>query len=202
MYPCHMTKSHINQAADLWTCQALSASRYLIRLYRALDDPQQATTANLAMGTCEERAERRNIRAQAEALRNLFVGATTSETVDEERAWTLLVESQAGLWAFLGLIEDPEQARSIRGLRTSTIKALHQALKGIRVAFPEDMATTATKRAILAATDRCVDAFVCDLQNYSKEAIEGLRVDLRASTLATLFKETGIAITPTTTSHP
>lgn len=159
-----MSRSHLTETVDAWTLLAVTASRQLTGLYRALGDGKQAFNAIQAGVPSEERAQRLGLTGRlpgAEAL----LGASDSEVPEREsQAWQALIKSQAGLCAFHGMVADHERAHALQGARNVSNKAFQAALKGYRIAFPEPMASEGIAAAILAAADGCVAAFLKDLE--------------------------------------
>lgn len=183
----------LTNTVDLFTAQAVMASDFLVRLYRVLGDEKQAVLAQQARGSCEERATRLGLKVRIQALRTVFADEHPGETQAEEKAWNLLVESQAGLAAFYGLVGDHESGGSLRGQRTSTEKALQKALRGYRVAFPEEMANQGILDSIEIAADRCAETFTLDVEDASEEERSELRRELYTNVLNALMVETGFS---------
>lgn len=159
-----MAQSQLSEAVDSWTIQAMVASAYLVKLYRALGDDRQADTALRSCGHCEERAKRLGLQARISERHALFVANHPEDSPGEAKAWQLLVEAQAGLAAFHGIVNDHAKGGSLRGGRTATAKAFHKAMQGYRVAFPVEMASEGIQKAIAFATARCADTFAQDLE--------------------------------------
>ena len=86
-----MPDSHLSQTVDGWTAQAVAASRYLVRLYRALGDGRQAAAALQGCGACEERQQRLGLQGLSQALADASGAAHPEEGSGEARAWQLLV---------------------------------------------------------------------------------------------------------------
>jgi hypothetical protein len=186
-----MAQSQLSETVDSWIIQAMVASTYLVKLYRALGDDRQADTALRACGACEERAKRLGLQARIAELHAVFVANHPEDSPGEAKAWQLLVEAQAGLSAFHGIVNDHEKGGSLRGNRTATAKALHKSMQGYRVAFPVEMASEGIQQAIVVATARCADTFVHDLEadGDSAQAKTELRQDLYQSILVALTQE-------------
>jgi hypothetical protein len=185
-----MTTSSLSQTVDSWTAQAVMASGYLVRLYRALDDDHQTAVAMQAQGSCEERAQRLGFQARIAALQARFVAEQPEEISGEQRAWELLVEAQAGLCAFHGLVDEHEGSGSLRGQRTSTTRALDKSLRGYRTAFPEEMTNLGIRRAVEIAATRCSEAFSLDVVDATDQEKADLREELHANVLDGLLFQT------------
>ena len=183
-----MAQSQLSETVDSWTIQAMVASTYLVKLYRALGDDRQADTALRSCGPCEERAKRLGLQARISELHAVFVASHPESSPGEAKAWQLLVEAQAGLSAFHGIVSDHQKGGSLRGDRTATTKALHKSLQGYRVAFPVEMASEGIEKALVVATARCADTFAQDLEadGDSAQAKTELRQDLYQSILDAL----------------
>lgn len=186
-----MATSSLNETVDSWTAQAVMASGYLMRLYRILGDERQAYIASQAGGLSEERAQRLRLRARIATLNAVFATGYPEETDGEEKAWQLLIEANAGLNAFYGLVEDHEQGGSIRGARTATNKAFHKALKGYRTAFPEDTTIPGIQQASAQAALRCAEAFSFEVDGTTDQEKSDLRQELHGYILEALRKEVG-----------
>ena len=177
-----MTDTSLTEAVDSWTAQAVMASGYLARLYRGLGDERQADLAAQACGSCGERAQRLGLVARIAALDTTFTLEHPEETIGEEKAWQLLVGAHAGLHAFLGLVDGDEQGRA-----TGASKAFHEALRGYRTAFPEEMTIPGIRKAIDAAARHSAEAFPCSAGAGTAEEKSGLPGRL----FEELLKETG-----------
>ena len=184
-----MATSTLTQTVDFWTAQAVMASGYLLRLYRILGDDRQAAMARQAGGPSEERAQRLGLLAQVAALNIIFEAEHPEETIGEEKAWQILVESHAGLFAFHGLVDNNEKAGSLRGSRTGTTKAFHKALKGYRTAFPEEMTIPGIQKAIENAANRCAEVFSVSVDGATEKEKSDLRREIHANILEALSKE-------------
>lgn len=171
-----MTSSQLNLAVDNWTIQSVLASRFLLRLYRALGDGKQANNAIRAGHPAEERASRLRLEfASREAL-----GAEGSGALGEADAWRILVESQAGICAFHAMADShPEGGKSLKGARNSATKAFERAVQGYRVAFPELDAKAGIRLAVEGAAATCAETFIADLSDDDpEEDREALRREL------------------------
>lgn len=188
-----MTSSQLTLAVDTWTCQAVSASRFLQALYRMLGDEKQATNAIQAGAPAEERGSRLGLSSRIAALRIIHSQDSPDAAPREARSWQVLVEAQAGVCAFHAMADycDDGKARSLRGARTANNKAFQQALRGYRIAFPEEMSEAGISQAIEIAASTCVVAFLEDLTDTSEEERQILRDDLSRSILDALAREAG-----------
>jgi len=183
-----MTSSPLNTTIDDWTAQAVSASRFLVGLYRALADDKQVANATQAGAHAEEQATRLGLRSRIAAMRTLFEDQNPMELSREPRAWLILIEAQAGLSAFHSLVDGHERGSSIRGSRTATEKAFLRSLRGYRVAFPDEMTTVGIRWAIENAAARCASSFTLEVDGASDAEQEELRSQLHATILDTLIE--------------
>lgn len=188
-----MTTSQLTLAVDTWTCQAVSASRFLQALYRRLGDEKQAANAIQAGAPAEERGSRLGLSPRIAAFKIIHSQESTDATPSEARSWQVLVEAQAGVCAFHAMADhcDDGKARSLRGARTANNKAFQQALRGYRTAFPEEISEAGITQAIDDAANACVATFLEDLADATEEEREALRCDLSRTILAALTLEAG-----------
>ena len=188
-----MTTSQLTSAVDTWTCQAVSASRFLQALYRGLGDEKQAAHAIQAGAPAEERGSRLGLSPRIAAFKIIHGQESTDATPSEARSWQVLVEAQAGVCAFHAMADycDDGKARSLRGARTANNKAFQQALRGYRTAFPEEMSEAGITQAIGDAARTCVASFLEDLADASEEERESLRLDLSRTIREALTREAG-----------
>lgn len=188
-----MTSSRLSHTVDTWTCQAVSASRFLQVLYRRLGDEKQAANAIQAGAPAEERGSRVGLGTRIAALKIVHGQESPDAAPGEARSWRLLVEAQAGICAFHAMADhgDDSKARSIRGARTANNKAFQQALRGYRTAFPEEMSEAGISQAIEDAANRCVVSFLEDLTDASEEERQTFRQDLNRTILDALTREAG-----------
>lgn len=186
-----MANSSLNETVDSWTAQAAQASGHLMRLYRTLGDERQVYIASQASGLSEERTQRLKLQTRIAALNVVFVNEYPEETHGEEKAWQLLIEANAGLSAFHGLVDDHEQGGCIRGARTATNKAFHKALRGYRTAFPEEMTIPGVQQAIEQAALRCAETFSFEVDGTTDQEKSDLRKELHGYILEALRKEVG-----------
>lgn len=170
-----MTHSGLIDTVDAWTAQAVVASAYLAGLYRALDDGRQAALAMQAQGHCEERVRRLGLQAPIAQLEAQYTANHPDGTDGEQRAWELLLQAQAGLVAFHGLVDDHQQSASIRGQRTAANKALQKALRGYRSAFPDEVTQPGIARAIEIAANRYSASFTLEVEGATEEERTELR---------------------------
>lgn len=195
-----MTSSHLPLTVDTWTSQAVVASRYLIRLYRALGDEKQASNAIQSGAPAEERAQRLGLSLQISALQTTFVEDHPEEVIGEAQAWQALVEAHAGICAFHAMVKGhSEKSRGLHGARNASTKAFHRSIQGYRVAFPEQMANDGITKAIGTASERCADTFVKDLEkdagpeDHSEVAVA---LEIRKNILEALLAEADLKCKP------
>ena len=188
-----MTTSQLTSAVDTWTCQAVSASRFLQALYRGLGDEKQATHAIQAGAPAEERGSRLGLGSRIAAFKIIHGQESPDAAPSEARSWQVLVEAQAGVCAFHAMADhcDDGKARSLRGARTANNKAFQQALRGYRTAFPEEMSEAGITQAIGDAARTCVASFLEDLADATEEERESLRLDLSRTIREALIREAG-----------
>ena len=184
-----MTQSSLSQTVDQWTVEVIVASGYLVRLYRILGDERQVYLAMQARGPCEERAQRLGLQTRIAALQAVFITEIPQETAGEQKAWELIIEAQAGLAAFHGMVDDHEKGGSLRGPRSATTKAFHKSLLGYRAAFPEEVTTPGIQRAIETAATRCSESFALEVDGTTEEERAELRREIHANILDALMKE-------------
>ena len=185
-----MTTNSLAETVDSWTVQALVASGYLVQLYRKLHDDRQADLAMRALGRCEERAQRLGLQVRKAVLQAEFAAENLDETIGEQKAWELLIEAQAGICAFYGMVDDFEMGRGIRGPSTVTMKAFHKSLQGYRAAFPEEVTTPGIQRAVEIAASKCSEAFALEVDGITEEHKANLRQEIHSNVLDALMKET------------
>ena len=147
---------HLSLTVDTWTSEAVVASRYLSRLYRALGDDKQAYRAIQAGAPAAERAQRLGLSSRIAAMQVNFAIDNPDEVQGEAKAWKTLVESQAGLCSFHSMVEGHSK-NALQGSRGATGKAFLQSLDGFRAAFPEPIAHNGIFEALQAAAGRCAE---------------------------------------------
>jgi len=184
-----MTQSRLTATVDLWTAEVMVASNYLVRLYRILGDERQVYLAMQARGPCEERAQRLGLAPRVQALHNVFVAENPEDAIGEQKAWELLLNAQAGLVAFYGLVDGHEKHGSLRGPRNATTKAFHKSLLGYRTAFPEEMTIPGIQRTLEIAAVRCAESFSLEVDGAIEEEKTDLRREIHADILDALMKE-------------
>ncbi|WP_005034620.1 hypothetical protein [Holophaga foetida] len=170
---------------DQWTVDAVAASRHLLKLYRRLGDPKQATRAIQAGQPAEERASRLALAQRHEAFRATL--AVLTEEEGEATAWCQLLEALAGQCAFIALVEQEGPARGLQGARQANHRAFTIALQGYRTAFPEPLASQGITSALQDAAATCATNLAQNL-----EEPPDLRAYLHASILDGLRKAAGL----------
>ncbi len=185
-----MPSNHLTAYVDTWTIQAVMASRWLTRLYRALRDDRQTAMAAQAGAPAEERLSRLGLHGRVAPLEEHFDLEYPEETLAEEAAWIALVEALAGLSAFFASTDstDGKPAAGLRGARTATYTALEKSIRGFHTAFPDEMVRQGVTLAIQKASITCVDAFMADISEEDPEQREQLRVGLDACVREALEK--------------
>jgi hypothetical protein len=178
---------------DAWTVQAVMASRWLTRLYRALGDDHQASTAINAGARASERLDRLRLHDRVGPMEEGFNRDYPDQTLGEEAAWTALVEAQAGLASFFALTDTTSEkpAPGLRGARTATFAAYRRAIQGFHTAFPDPMAKKGVDAATQKAMATCVEAFMVAIEDGDHGQREQLRVDLEACVLDALERAIG-----------
>lgn len=193
-FPSPLNPTCLSQTVDVWTVQSVAASRYLASLYRELGDEKQAFHAIQTGAPAEERAQRLGLTNRIAGELAAFMEDGSEAIASEAKAWQNLVEAQAGICAFHGMVTEQENARSLQGPRNVANKAFRTALKGYRIAFPEPMVSDGISAAILAATDRCVMAFRKDIEagNNLTSFSEDIAQHIHHSIIVVLRKEAGL----------
>jgi hypothetical protein len=145
---------------DQWSLQSVASARYLMGLYRKLDDEKQAGRACQAGAPAEERTARLQITAKAidftKALQML------PEEAGDALAWQNLLEAQTGICAFIALVAQMGLTKGLNGAKRANTKAFHAALQGYRTAFPDPLATEGICRALEMATFSSTEALVAE----------------------------------------
>ena len=131
---------------------------------------------------------RLGLQARIAQLQAEFAGNHLDATSGEQRAWELLIEAQTGLAALHGLVDEHEKSGTIRGLRSATTKSLQKALRGYRVAFPDEVTQPGIQRSIDVAATRCAASFSLEVENATEEERAGLRQEIKANILSALMK--------------
>ena len=177
-----MPSNHLTAYVDIWTAQAVMASRWLTRLYRILRDDRQAAMAAQAGAPAEERLNRLGLHGRVASLEEHFNLEYPEETQAEEAAWIALVEAMAGLSAFFSSTNgtDGEPTPGLRGPSTATNAALRKSIRGFHTAFPSEMVNQGVASAIQKATDSCVDAFMADIEEEDPAQRDQFRTALEA----------------------
>jgi hypothetical protein len=183
--------SQLSATVETWILQGVAASRYLARLYRALGDGRQAAAAILIGQSVTERMERMGLQAQLPALATAFGSSDLDETQAEEAAWQCLITAQAGLCAYLSLLDWMGQPTSgLQGQRTATHKAFQRALYSYRVAFPEEMTRQGIARALEEASRVGAEAFNQEVEDLPEQEQEGVLAEVRVRLLDALRERT------------
>jgi hypothetical protein len=187
---CLMSSLQLSAYVNAWTVQAVTASRWLTRLYRSLGDDRQAATAIQAGAFAVERMNRAGLQDQVGPLQERFIQKYRDETQAEESAWTALVEALVGLSAFFSVTgsTDGKPAPGLQGARTATYGALRKAIRGFHTAFPDVIVDQDIASAIRNSASACVDAFLADIHETVPERRDSLRVGLEACVLEALGK--------------
>lgn len=148
---------HLTRQVDLWTRQALQAGRFLLRLYRRLQDDRQAAATLAALVPCETRASRQHLDIPAHAPDT--GDPAEDEALAESRAWETLLEAQMGYCAFHALVDSP------RGVKHAAERAYHMAVRGLETAFPKEWTTPRRQAILQQVSTRCADLFLLDLED-------------------------------------
>lgn len=168
------------------TLQSVVASRWLTGLYRRLQDPRQAMQASQAGAPAEERARRLGLAGQILEASTAFANQVANEGEGERLAWITLIQAQAGICVFHGIVDGHQKAKSLRGPRAAAHRALECAAKGIRTAFPLEISQSGINLAIENAATRCSQIFVDDLDDDPN--VEGVLRAIRAEILIALHQ--------------
>ncbi len=174
----------LSSIIDALTLQSVVASRWLAGLYRRLQDPRQAMQAIQAGAPAEERARRLGITSRGPEASTAFANQIANEEEGERLAWITLIQAQAGICAFHGVVDGQENAKSLRGPRTAAHRAFEGAIRGFRTAFPEEISKPGIETAIEDAAIRCSQTFVNDLDD--EPDVEGVLRAIREEILIAL----------------
>lgn len=148
---------HLTRQVDLWTRQALQAGRFLLRLYRRLQDDRQAAATLAALVPCETRAARQRMDIPSHPPETCAPGE--DEALAESRAWETVLEAQIGYCAFHALVDSP------RGVKHAAERAYHMAVRGLETAFPKEWTTPRRQAILQEVSTRCADLFLLDLED-------------------------------------
>jgi len=138
---------------ELWTQQTISSGRFLVHLYRCLQDDKQAAAALEVMAPAEERAARLGLMRH----REFFPPGPLDETEAEAQAWEILLEAQMGFCSFLAMVEGP------RGAKRTAERAYFRAVRGLETAFPVEWVAIRRKAILYKVSTLCADLFIQDL---------------------------------------
>lgn len=185
-----MPSDRFSAYMDAWTVQAVTASRWLTRLYRSLRDDRQAATAIQAGAPAVERMNRVGLQDRVAPLKEGCTQEYQEEAQAEEAAWIALVEAQAGLSAFFVIYDfsDGKPPPGLRGTRAATYGALRKTILGFRAAFPDSMVKEDVISAVRKSASKCVDAFLGGIDEKDPEKRDQLRAGLEACVLEALGK--------------
>lgn len=151
---------------DLWTQQTLVSGRFLVRLYRRLQDGKQAAAALEVMAPSEERAARLGLVIPDDLAAN----DPADETAAEAQAWERLLEAQMGFCSFHAMVDGP------RGAKNAAERAYIRATSGFATAFPEEWVVVRLGVILDKVATLCADLFIQDLGD---EGSPKQRADLR-----------------------
>jgi hypothetical protein len=148
-----MSSPSIARTLDEWVLQAVSASRFLTKLYRALGDERQAFTVIRAGSIAENYCAKQRFSGKFPAVLKTDHGDPAQVAADEEAAWKQLLEALAGLCAVFAMVDwSRETATGMAGSRTAASAAFRQALRGYLTAFPDTMVREGVAQSLEAAT--------------------------------------------------
>lgn len=167
------------------------ASDYLMHLYRILGDDRKAAVAMQACDPNDEPTQRPRLQIQITDLNVEFITKYPEVTLGEEKAWQLLIEAHAGLFALKCLVEDQGKDVSLLVSGTGTNRAFHLALRSYRTAFPEGITIPGIRQAIESAATQCADAFPISADGVTDQEKVDLRLEIHGHILEVLLKECG-----------
>lgn len=122
-------------------------------------------------------------------LQAVFIAGIPQDSIGEQKGWELIIQAQAGLAAFHGMVDDHEKGGSLRGPRTATTKAFHKSLLGYRTAFPDEITMPGIQRAIEIAATRCAESFAFEVDETTDQEKYALLQELHTNILDALMKE-------------
>lgn len=183
--------SQFAMAFDAWALQAVAASRFLARLYRALQDEQQASAALWAGKPATERMERHGLQTHLPEVFLAFELEHPEETEAEAAAWQGLIEAQAGQCLFFAVqvARNGRSSPGIQGQSTAANKAFSRALLSYKAAFPDEMVAEGVERALKGAAVRGAEVFSLDARDLPEEDRVCMRRDAEAKFLCVLREQ-------------
>lgn len=143
----------LTRQVEIWTQQTLSSGRFLVHLYRCLNDDKQAAAALEVMAPSEERAVRLGLTKHGE----LPSPDVLDETEAEAQAWELLLEAQMGFCSFHAMVDGP------RGAKRTAERAYLRAVRGVETAFPVEWVAIRRTAILHRVSELCADLFIQDL---------------------------------------
>lgn len=151
--PMKRPTGQLSVQIERWTQQTLSSGRFLVHLYRRLQDDKQAAKALEVMGPSEERARRLGLPLpQDPAPRDL-----PDETEAEAQAWERLLEAQIGFCSFHAMVAGP------RGAKRTAERAYFKSMQGFETAFPAEWVALRRQAVLDQVATLCADLFLRDL---------------------------------------
>jgi ribosomal protein S9 len=183
-------------AFDAWVLQAVAASRFLAKLYRALKDEQQASAAIWAGQPATERMERHGLQTHFLEVYQTFELEHPDETEAEAAAWQNLIEAQAGQCLFFAVqvAKNGKPTPGLLGQSTAANKAFSRALVSYRAAFPDEMVAAGVKRALLEASRLGAEAFSQDARDLPEEDRACMRRDARTKFVEVLQEQAALVL--------
>jgi hypothetical protein len=182
---------------DAWVLQSVIASRYLAKLYRGLRDDQQAAAAIRAGQPATEWLERHGLQTHIMEAIQTFERDHPEETEAEALAWQNLIEGQAGQCLFFAMqaAKDGRMVTSMQGQRLAANRAFSQALTSYHAAFPDEMVTLGTDRALLQAAFRGAEAMSRIARNLTGDERTRFRRDTQAKFISVLREQAAPVLT-------
>lgn len=182
---------------DTWVLQAVTASRFLAKLYRALKDEQQASAAIWAGQPATERMERHGLQTHLAEAIEAFELEHSDETEAEGAAWQNLIEAQAGQCLFFAVqvAKNGKSSPGILGQSSAANKAFSRALVSYRAAFPDEMVATGVEQALLEAARRGAEAFSQDGRDLLETDRACMQRDAQAKFIDVLREQAALVLT-------
>ncbi len=185
-----LPRGKLATTVDTWTVQSVVASGWLTRFYRAMGDSRQASLALQVGEPGMERFTRLRLQPRLQEQAEEFKRAHSDDTEAEAAAWSNLIEAYGGLAAFIAVTDmiDGQVTPGMQGVRTATKAAFRKAIRGLRTAFPEEIAEAAVAVAVQKACRKCVDTFLSDVDEAEPGRDLGpLRVQLNECVGAAVY---------------
>ena len=181
---------------DLWVLQAVAASRFLAKLYRVLNDEQQAAAAIWAGQPATERMERHGLQTDLLEVVQTFELEHPDETEAEAAAWQNLIAAQAGQCLFFAVqvAKNRTSCPGFLGQSNAANKAFSRALISYRAAFPDAMVAAGVEHALLQASRLGAEAFSQDARVLLEEDRACMRQDAQTKFIDVLREQATLVL--------